>query len=148
MNCRHNWALLLRLECCVLLRTFSFCYALRFKACKMAVLATYLKSSLAIAGCVYLVYWVVSTYLSYRKLQHIKGPFLASISPLWLFYQTIRGRLNIAEYEVLQKYGSPARIGPNLIVTDDPVIFRYMSAPRSTFKRSTCTPTPSLAFHW
>lgn len=31
--------------------------------------------------------------------------------------------------------GSPARIGPNLLLTDDPTLMRAMSAPRSNFTR-------------
>lgn len=31
--------------------------------------------------------------------------------------------------------GSPARIGPNMILTDDPVILRTMLAPRSPFTK-------------
>ncbi|OAP64768.1 hypothetical protein AYL99_00740 [Fonsecaea erecta] len=37
--------------------------------------------------------------------------------------------------EVLKKYGSPARIGPNMIMTDDPEFVRVMTAPRSPFRR-------------
>lgn len=33
--------------------------------------------------------------------------------------------------------GSPARIGPNLLVTDDPHLFRHMNAPRSRWTRGT-----------
>ena len=72
----------------------------------MGLLATSLKSSVAILAGVAIVYYVGSTYLAYRKLAHIKGPWLACVSPLWLFYQTIRGRVNIACEEVLRKYGS------------------------------------------
>ncbi|KAK7900958.1 hypothetical protein LTR67_003243 [Exophiala xenobiotica] len=82
-----------------------------------------------------LAYWVVSVFLSYRKLRHIKGPWLASISPLWLFYYTCRGTLYLAVEDALKKYGSPVRIGPDYIVTDDPVIQKYMAAPRSPFVR-------------
>lgn len=73
---------------------------------KMGFLATSLKSSAVILAIGVVIYYVVSTYLTYRKLAHIKGPWLACISPLWLFYQTIRGRVNVAGEEVLRKYGS------------------------------------------
>jgi hypothetical protein len=33
--------------------------------------------------------------------------------------------------------GSPVRIAPNKIMTDDPAILRHMSAPRSNFRRGT-----------
>ena len=54
---------------------------------------------------VYAVYWTVTTYIQYRKLQHIKGPWLASISPLWMFYYTCRGTLYLAVEDALRKYG-------------------------------------------
>jgi hypothetical protein len=72
----------------------------------MGFLVTSLKSSAAILAVVAVIYYVVSAYLTYRKLAHIKGPWLACISPLWLFYQTIRGRVNVAGEEVLRKYGT------------------------------------------
>jgi len=50
-------------------------------------------------------YFIIKTFLSYWKLRHIKGPWLASISPAWLFYQTVRGKLYLASQEVLEKYG-------------------------------------------
>ncbi|ETI22274.1 hypothetical protein G647_06347 [Cladophialophora carrionii CBS 160.54] len=83
----------------------------------------------------YAVYWTVTTYIQYRKLQHIKGPWLAAISPLWMFYYTCRGTLYLAVEDALKKYGSPVRIGPDYIASDDPVIQRTMNAPRSTFTR-------------
>jgi hypothetical protein len=48
----------------------------------------------------------IATYLSYRKLSHIKGPWLASFSPFWLFYQTVRGRVYLAGQEALLEYGT------------------------------------------
>jgi hypothetical protein len=59
---------------------------------------------------VYAVYWVVTTYIQYRKLQHIKGPWLAAISPLWMFYYTCRGTLYLAVEEALKKYGGHTQI--------------------------------------
>lgn len=52
-----------------------------------------------------LAYWVLSVFLSYRKLRHIRGPWLASISPLWMFYYTCRGTLYLAVEDALKKYG-------------------------------------------
>jgi len=53
----------------------------------------------------YALYWTVTTYIQYRKLQHIKGPWLASISPLWMFYYTYQGTLYLAVEDALNKYG-------------------------------------------
>jgi hypothetical protein len=62
----------------------------------------------AIAGAVvgiYGIYWTITTYIQYRKLQHIKGPWLAAISPLWMFYYTFQGTLYLAVEDALKKYG-------------------------------------------
>ena len=59
-------------------------------------------------------YWIVTTYLQYRKLRHIRGPWLASISPLWMFYYTCRGTLYLAVEDALKKYGkSTSHVLPN-----------------------------------
>lgn len=54
-------------------------------------------------------YLVLSTFIQYRKLQHIKGPWLAAVSPAWLFYHTCRGDLYLATEAALKKYGSVRR---------------------------------------
>lgn len=58
-----------------------------------------------IASGLWIIYLVGSIYLSYRKLRHIKGPWLASVSPLWMFYYTCRGTLYLAVEDALKKYG-------------------------------------------
>ena len=35
----------------------------------------------------------------------------------------------------MDKYGAPARVGPNMVVYDDPEIYRAASAPRSLYRR-------------
>ncbi|KAJ9606749.1 hypothetical protein H2200_008758 [Cladophialophora chaetospira] len=98
-------------------------------------LGSYLPTAIASLVGVYAVYWTVTTYIQFRKLQHIKGPWLASISPLWMFYYTCRGTLYLAVEDALKKYGSPVRIAPDYIATDDPALQRTMNAPRSPFTR-------------
>ncbi|KIW68377.1 hypothetical protein PV04_04330 [Phialophora macrospora] len=82
-----------------------------------------------------IAWFVVSTVVSYRRLRHIPGPWLARISQLWLFKVTWKGDLYLAMEEVHEKYGSPARIGPNMVIFDDPEYSRLMNAPRSPFRR-------------
>ena len=43
----------------------------------------------------------------------------------------------LCETTLIESPGSPARIGPNLLVTDDPDLFRHMNAPRSLWTRGT-----------
>ena len=60
---------------------------------------------LAALGIVALAWLVVNTFVSYRKLRHIPGPWLARISQLWLFNVTFKGDLYLAMEDVIQKYG-------------------------------------------
>ncbi|PQE05318.1 cytochrome p450 protein [Rutstroemia sp. NJR-2017a BVV2] len=83
-----------------------------------------------------LIYVVVTRYQIYQKLSGFKGPFLASISDLWLLKQSLKHRQHHALEEVLDRYGSYARIAPNMVVTNDPDLLRYMSAPRSPWRRA------------
>lgn len=79
----------------------------------------------------------VRFYLNYSKAPQFPGPFLAKISTLWLLIHTSSGKLNQCNAAMLEKYGSPVRIAPDKILTNDPVILRHMSAPRSNFRRGT-----------
>ena len=53
-----------------------------------------------------LVYLPESAYLNYRKCPQIKGPWLASISGLWLFVATANGDLNLHIAALFEKYGN------------------------------------------
>ena len=79
----------------------------------------------------------VRGYLNYHKAPQFPGPFLAKISPVWLLVHTFSGKLNERNAAILKKYGSMVRIAPDKILTNDPIILRYMSAPRSNFRRGT-----------
>ena len=74
-------------------------------------------------------------YRNYRKLSNFKGPFLACISELWLLVQSLGHRQQDGLFKVLEKHGPYARIGPKLLVTNDPDLLRHMSAPRSLWTR-------------
>lgn len=103
---------------------------------------------------------VYSSYVvwSYRRLQAFKGPFWASISPVWLGMHTMSGKLHLRLAEVTREYGtytwlsyinvlvdlrqiltlpsgSLARISPNFLLTDDPAFLRRMSAARSPYTK-------------
>lgn len=51
------------------------------------------------------IYIVARLYLNYRKFPQFKGPFLASISGLWLFRETLAGRMYVTCADALEKYG-------------------------------------------
>ncbi|KIX05641.1 uncharacterized protein Z518_03613 [Rhinocladiella mackenziei CBS 650.93] len=83
------------------------------------------------------LYTGVSLYVNYRKCPQIKGPRLASVSDLWLFRTTSAGRTYVDCAAELDRYGSLVRIAPDKVVTNDPIIWAHMSAPRSRFTKGT-----------
>ncbi|KAH7346262.1 cytochrome P450 [Rhexocercosporidium sp. MPI-PUGE-AT-0058] len=72
---------------------------------------------------------------SYRRLRAFNGPRWASLSQTWLAYKTISGDLYLTMLDMSTKYGSLVRIGPNMLLTDDPILLRRISAARSTYTR-------------
>lgn len=58
-----------------------------------------------ILAAITIAYYVVTSFLSYRKLRHIPGPRLAAFSQFWLFKVTAGGDLYLTADEVLRKYG-------------------------------------------
>lgn len=81
------------------------------------------------------VLYTTRKILSYRRLRAFKGPTWASLSQSWAGYQMITGKFDLALIDISTKYGSLARIGPNMLLTDDPAFIRRMSAARSLYTR-------------
>ncbi|KAH8879491.1 pisatin demethylase [Thozetella sp. PMI_491] len=84
----------------------------------------------------FLVSSAVSTLSEYSRLRHIKGPAIAGFSKWWLIKHVGGGRTHLDLYEVCQKYGDLARIGPNEVVTSDPDLIKHMVGVRSQYKRA------------
>jgi hypothetical protein len=97
---------------------------------------------------------------TYFRLRHIPGPPLAAISEFWLLRKTLGGRLHLDTAQACRKYGrilahtggsntntdwrkkgSVVRVGPNMLVTDDPEIFKRLSL----FDRHTLVLTGMMA---
>jgi hypothetical protein len=49
--------------------------------------------------------YLVHSYLSYRRLSHIPGPWLAGWSSLWLVGVVWRKKSHLEFYEIARKYG-------------------------------------------
>lgn len=94
-----------------------------------------LRSLLVFATSVFL-WFVGSTVNSWYKLRHIPGPWLASISDLWIIRAATSARLSEVFEEVGKSYGPLVRIGPNQILTSDADILRKTGAVRGTYNRS------------
>ncbi|KAE9376647.1 cytochrome P450 [Stipitochalara longipes BDJ] len=79
--------------------------------------------------------WCQSVYAWYR-LRHIKGPWHAGWSQLWLMNSVSSGNMHWKYAKVCEKHGGLARVGPNFLVTNDPDQMRKMLAARSPYLRS------------
>ncbi|KAH8676209.1 cytochrome P450 [Xylariales sp. PMI_506] len=79
------------------------------------------------------IWYAVSSFLSWYRLRHVPGPWLASFSYLWVAKMVFFGRGQ--DYAHLTKYGSVVRTGPNYIVSDDPDVLRLVNSARSTATR-------------
>ncbi|KIW79697.1 hypothetical protein Z517_06311 [Fonsecaea pedrosoi CBS 271.37] len=90
---------------------------------------------LILLGAFAIVWFVFSTVVSYRKLRHIPGPWLACFSQLWIFNVTTKGDLYLTMEEVLHKYGTILIIIAILTTFSDPEFVRVITAPRSPFRR-------------
>jgi hypothetical protein len=74
----------------------------------MAALSALLTSPLAlpIALSLLFLYLCLRTIINWRSLRQFPGPLLAKSSRLWLFWQSLRARVNVAQCEALQQYGN------------------------------------------
>jgi hypothetical protein len=81
-------------------------------------------------------YYVLSSILSWYRLRKFKGPVLGSFSYLWMARTALSGKAWKIHMETREKYGETLiRIGPDVLITDEPDIIRRMSAARSPYKR-------------
>ncbi|KAI2469670.1 cytochrome P450 [Annulohypoxylon bovei var. microspora] len=86
---------------------------------------------------IFLGWYVISAVYSWYRLCHVPGPFLASFSYLWLAWYALSGKqLEIID-DVGKKYGSLIRLGPNVLLVDDPEVIKSLSSAKSKYKKST-----------
>lgn len=84
----------------------------------------------------FLVYLMGTTVLSYRRLRHIPGPFLARISKLWVVRAVTSGRAHLTFHDTSIRYGPVSRIGPNQVLVSDPRALRRVLSVRAGYRRS------------
>lgn len=89
-----------------------------------------------VALALFLIYYVTTTVLAWRRLRHIPGPPLASISNLWGFFALAGGQCHTKIAEAQKKYGKVMRVGPNSIMVYDPETLWHISSARSLYGRS------------
>lgn len=89
----------------------------------------------AVAATIF-TYFVASTAYSWYRLRKVPGPFLAGLSYLWTLSVTISGQDAWTYNELAKKYGHLIRVGPGLVLTDDPEVLRRISGVRSTYAKA------------
>ncbi|ROW02925.1 hypothetical protein VSDG_01713 [Cytospora chrysosperma] len=91
--------------------------------------------TVATAAAVFFTYYVASTAYAWYRLRKVPGPFLAGLSYLWTLSVAASGKDAWIYDELAKKYGHLIRVGPGLILTDDPNVLRRISGVRSTYAK-------------
>lgn len=82
-------------------------------------------------------YYVVSSLVAWWRLRKFPGPRLASFSTLWLAKTCLSGRAHAIHQADRKKYNSSLiRIAPDILITDDPAIHRYMNSAQSGYLKA------------
>ncbi len=71
----------------------------------MALLSRIAVAAVAVA----FVYYILGALVSYRRLRQFRGPPLAGVSRLWLFWKECTGSLPQAQLAALEKFGRYTR---------------------------------------
>lgn len=79
------------------------------------------------------VYFLFSAIYTWSRLRKVPGPFLASFSHWWALSAVTGGQEPWVYTALAKKYGHLIRVGPRLLLTDDPDVLRRMSAIRSPY---------------
>ncbi|CEN61002.1 hypothetical protein ASPCAL07672 [Aspergillus calidoustus] len=83
-------------------------------------------------------YWVL--WIAYARTFHpyarYPGPFLASISRLWIVMEIFQGRAHRTQAELHKKYGPIIRIAPNEVAISDPASIKEIYSINSGFTKT------------
>jgi hypothetical protein len=82
-----------------------------------------------------LLAFVIHSAVTWYRLSHIPGPFLASVSSLWGYRAVKNMAFHLTLQELHEKYGSTVRIGPDSIITSNPETLWRMNSARSNYSR-------------
>ncbi|TRX98520.1 hypothetical protein FHL15_000594 [Xylaria flabelliformis] len=81
----------------------------------------------------FLLWYLISSAITWYRLRHVPGPFLAKFSYLWLARTSQGGRQYYFHRDLCKKYGPLVRVGPNELTTDDAEILRQAGAVRGSY---------------
>ncbi|KAI0509404.1 pisatin demethylase [Xylaria bambusicola] len=77
----------------------------------------------------FLLWYLISSIITWYRLRHVPGPFLAKFSYLWL----ARTAGDYVYRDLCKMYGPLVRIGPNELTTDDPEFLKRAAAVRGVY---------------
>ncbi|KAF4452110.1 hypothetical protein F53441_5043 [Fusarium austroafricanum] len=80
-------------------------------------------------------WYIVSSVISWYRLRHVPGPFLAKFSYLWLARLALSGKQYEAHLELNKKYGPMVRVGPKEVLTDDLELLRKINGTKSLYAK-------------
>ncbi|TPX07530.1 uncharacterized protein E0L32_002133 [Thyridium curvatum] len=83
----------------------------------------------------YFAAWVIYTRY-FHPLAKYPGPFLASISRLWLVIQITKANIDKTQRKLHEKYGPFVRVAPNEVVISDPEAVRVIYGINSGFTKT------------
>ncbi|KAK4450356.1 Pisatin demethylase [Podospora aff. communis PSN243] len=104
-----------------------------------AMLVDSVSSWAALSAGAFVAWYVVTAFISWYRFRHIPGPFLGRITFAWHMSRMALNGHGGPLYENLHKIyadGGPfVMIAPNYVVTNDPDVWRRVSALRSPYAR-------------
>lgn len=85
----------------------------------------------------FFTWYILSSLLAWHRLRHIPGPWTAKFSYLWLARLVLSGQQADRLRTLHSEHGGAPllRIGPNMVVTDDPDAIRLASGAREPWRR-------------
>jgi len=83
---------------------------------------------LAVAG-------LVRVFLTWRRLRHVPGPFLNSITPLVMTWHCIKEDITVYTHSLTVKYGPLVRVSPNVVMYSDPDTFRRVCSVKANYTK-------------
>ncbi|KAK1828873.1 cytochrome P450 [Podospora conica] len=80
--------------------------------------------------------WLVnSLFQTWRRLSHVPGPLLNSLTPLVLTYHCLKEDINTYVYNLSLQYGPLVRVSPNIVAHFDPETFRHVCSYKANYTK-------------
>jgi cytochrome P450 len=86
--------------------------------------------------CSIAIFLTATAYVRYRRLSSIPGPFLASVTDIWRFVVTRKGKFPERLARLHEQYGPFVRIGPNSVAIADPAAIPVIHSMHGEFRKA------------